>query len=246
MSEFQKNEKRGGGREKLTQGRSYSSGSFSRQEAAPTFKTVYSSNSHVAHGKRGNVMDLHPATLAAAGVASLLTKAWDGDVMNTETTASYTVLCISSSSQPLFMKIDCTTSNFSQHTSECTSSCCWTVKAHRCQPLKRHCKSGPFTMSHVTKCELFSWPKSGFCTSRAAFWCSTKLLQWITADDEQQRGCLTKRMCVWSKCVTEFLHVEKMAPADIHPHSLNISGDQTVEEVDSWTFSFSIAPTAAY
>lgn len=156
MSEFQKNEKRGGGREKLTQGRSYSSGSFSRQEAAPTFKTVYSSNSHVAHGKRGNVMDLHPATLAAAGVASLLTKAWDGDVRNTETTASYTVLCISSSSQPLFMKIDCTTSNFSQHTSECTSSCCWTVKAHRCQPLKRHCKSGPFTMSHVTKCELFS------------------------------------------------------------------------------------------
>jgi len=35
--------------------------------------------------------------------------------------------------------------------------------------------------------------------------------------------------------VTEFLHVEKITPIDIHQRLLNIYGDQTVEEV-----SFSI------
>ena len=31
------------------------------------------------------------------------------------------------------------------------------------------------------------------------------------------------------RCVTEFVHVEKMAPTDIHQHLLNIPGDQTVD-----------------
>jgi len=31
------------------------------------------------------------------------------------------------------------------------------------------------------------------------------------------------------RCVTEFLHAEKMPPADIHQHLLNIYGDQTVD-----------------
>ena len=36
---------------------------------------------------------------------------------------------------------------------------------------------------------------------------------------------------VWMKqrCVAEFLHVEIMAPTDIHQHLLNIYGDQTVD-----------------
>ena len=31
------------------------------------------------------------------------------------------------------------------------------------------------------------------------------------------------------RCGTEFLHMEKIAPTDIHQHSLNISVDQTVD-----------------
>ena len=29
------------------------------------------------------------------------------------------------------------------------------------------------------------------------------------------------------RCVTEFLHVEKMAPSDIHQHLLSVHGDRT-------------------
>jgi len=29
--------------------------------------------------------------------------------------------------------------------------------------------------------------------------------------------------------ITEFIHAEKMAPADIHQHLLNVSGNQTVD-----------------
>ena len=35
--------------------------------------------------------------------------------------------------------------------------------------------------------------------------------------------------CIKQRCVTEFLHAEKMAPTDIHRHWLNIYGDQTVD-----------------
>ena len=43
------------------------------------------------------------------------------------------------------------------------------------------------------------------------------------------------------RCGTEFLHVEKMAPTDIHQHLLNVSGDQTVDvsTVRQWVVHFS-------
>ena len=42
-------------------------------------------------------------------------------------------------------------------------------------------------------------------------------------------------------CVTEFLHVEKVAPIDIHQHLLNVSGDQIVDvsTVRLWVVCFS-------
>jgi len=38
-------------------------------------------------------------------------------------------------------------------------------------------------------------------------------------------------MAVWMKheCVTEILHMEYMAPTDIHQYLMNIYGDQTVD-----------------
>jgi len=43
------------------------------------------------------------------------------------------------------------------------------------------------------------------------------------------------------RCVTEFLHVEKIAPNDIHQHLLNVYGDQTVDvsTVRQWVARFS-------
>ena len=43
------------------------------------------------------------------------------------------------------------------------------------------------------------------------------------------------------RCITEFLHAEKMVPTDIHQHLLNIYGDQTVDvsTVRQWVVHFS-------
>ena len=43
------------------------------------------------------------------------------------------------------------------------------------------------------------------------------------------------------RCVTEFLHAEKLAPTDIHQCLLNVSGDQTVDvsTVRRWLVCFS-------
>ena len=43
------------------------------------------------------------------------------------------------------------------------------------------------------------------------------------------------------RCVTEFLHAEKIAPNDIHRHLLNVYGDQTVDvnTVRRWVARFS-------
>ena len=50
-------------------------------------------------------------------------------------------------------------------------------------------------------------------------------------------------MEVWIKqrCVSEFLHVEKMAPIDIHQHLLNVYREQTVDvSIDrQWVVCFS-------
>ena len=60
---------------------------------------------------------------------------------------------------------------------------------------------------------------------------------------ERQSGRMASDMEAHMKqrCVTEFLHVEKMAPTDIHQHLLNIYGDQTVDvsTVRQWVVCFS-------
>jgi len=47
--------------------------------------------------------------------------------------------------------------------------------------------------------------------------------------------------CMKKKCVTEFQHVEKTEPTDIHQCFLNIYGDQAVDvsTVRLWMVSFS-------
>ena len=46
---------------------------------------------------------------------------------------------------------------------------------------------------------------------------------------------------VKQRCVTEFLRAEKIAPTDIHPHLLNVYGDQPlgVSTVRQWVVHFS-------
>jgi len=68
----------------------------------------------------------------------------------------------------------------------------------------------------------------------------------LQCDRWQQRDSLTKTvsdMEVWMKqrCVTEFLHVEKITPTNIHWHLLNVDGDQTVDvsTVRQWVMRFS-------
>lgn len=48
-------------------------------------------------------------------------------------------------------------------------------------------------------------------------------------------------VCMKHKCITELLHVEKMAPTDIHQWLLNIYGDQTmkVSRLKYWVLHFS-------
>ena len=63
----------------------------------------------------------------------------------------------------------------------------------------------------------------------------------LPCDKWQQRGSLAE-WCVTWKCIrVEFLHVEKMAPTDIHWHLLNVVEDQTadVSTVRWWVVSFS-------
>ena len=47
--------------------------------------------------------------------------------------------------------------------------------------------------------------------------------------------------CRKKRGAIEFLHVEKMAPIDIHQHLLNVSGDQIVDvsTVRQWVVRFS-------
>ena len=47
-------------------------------------------------------------------------------------------------------------------------------------------------------------------------------------------------VCMNQRCVTEFLHAEKIAPTDIHQLLLNVDGDQTVDVStvrDGWCVS---------
>ena len=51
----------------------------------------------------------------------------------------------------------------------------------------------------------------------------------MAAEGQSDTMASDMEVCMKQRCVTEFLHVEKMSPTDIHGHLLNVSGDQTVD-----------------
>ena len=50
----------------------------------------------------------------------------------------------------------------------------------------------------------------------------------MAAEGQSDKMVSDMEVHVKQRCVTEFLHAEKMAPTDIHLCLLNIYGDQTV------------------
>ena len=50
----------------------------------------------------------------------------------------------------------------------------------------------------------------------------------MAAEEQSDRIMSGMEACMIQRCVTEFLHVEKIAPTDICQFLLNIYGDQTV------------------
>ena len=58
---------------------------------------------------------------------------------------------------------------------------------------------------------------------------------------DDSRGASDIEVCMKQRSITEFLHVEKIAPNDIHQNLLNIYGDQTVyvSTVRRWVARFS-------
>ena len=63
----------------------------------------------------------------------------------------------------------------------------------------------------------------------------------MAAEGQSDRMMSDMEVCMEQRCVTDFLHAEKMAPTDIHLHLLNIEGDQTVDvsTVRQWVVHFS-------
>ena len=51
----------------------------------------------------------------------------------------------------------------------------------------------------------------------------------MAAEGQSDRMVSDMEVHMKQRCGTEFLHVEKMAPTDIHQHLLNVYGDQTVD-----------------
>ena len=51
----------------------------------------------------------------------------------------------------------------------------------------------------------------------------------MAAEEQSDRMVSDIKVCMKQRCVTEFLHVEKMAPIDIHQRLLNVDGGQTVD-----------------
>ena len=51
----------------------------------------------------------------------------------------------------------------------------------------------------------------------------------MAAEGQSDRMMSDIEVRLKQRCVIEFLHVEKMAPIDIHRHLLNVHGDQTVD-----------------
>jgi len=52
----------------------------------------------------------------------------------------------------------------------------------------------------------------------------------MAAEGQSDRMASDTEVQMNQRYVIEFLHVEKMAPFDIHQHLLNVYGDQTVDE----------------
>ena len=54
-------------------------------------------------------------------------------------------------------------------------------------------------------------------------------MQRMAAEGQSDRMESDMEVCMKQECVTEFLHVEKMAPTGIHCQLLNVYGDQTMD-----------------
>jgi 3-oxoacyl-[acyl-carrier-protein] synthase III len=54
-------------------------------------------------------------------------------------------------------------------------------------------------------------------------------VQQMTAEGQSNKMVSDMAVRMKERCVTEFLHAEKIAPNDIHQWLLNIYGDQTVD-----------------
>jgi len=63
----------------------------------------------------------------------------------------------------------------------------------------------------------------------------------MTAEGQSDKMASDMEVRMKQRCVTEFLHAEKIAPNDIHRCLLNIYGDQTVDvsTVRQWVVCFS-------
>jgi hypothetical protein len=59
----------------------------------------------------------------------------------------------------------------------------------------------------------------------------------MTAEEQSDKMVTDMEVCMKQRCVTEFLHAEKIAPTDIYQRLLNVYGDKTVSsEVVSGAF----------
>ena len=63
----------------------------------------------------------------------------------------------------------------------------------------------------------------------------------MTAEQQSDKMASEMEVRMKQRCITEFLHVEKIAPSDIHRCLLNVYGDQTVDvsTVRQWVARFS-------
>ena len=63
----------------------------------------------------------------------------------------------------------------------------------------------------------------------------------MTVEGQSDKMASDMEVRMKQRCVTEFLHAEKLAPNDIHRRLLNVYGDQTVDvsTVRRWVACFS-------
>ena len=56
----------------------------------------------------------------------------------------------------------------------------------------------------------------------------------MAAEGQSDKTASDMEVCMKQMCVTEFLHVEKMAPTDVHQRLMNVYGDQTMDVSTVW------------